>query len=176
MVKSGGGGGQIKAGSRQLRIFWIIEQLQFRNHVSQSNFGEILSVQNTIFRCYMSKKQYSDDKNDAEIPFEKRSLKSAPNTIWQRIPVTSHQIFIQMQLCSNFQDHPIGNTIHFLKSIFSDVNLMLLDKNIATFANSTRWHSFIIIAFSSAGVPYSHTHLWVTQHPSVSFSAHISPQ
>ena len=86
----------------------------------------------------MSKKQYSDDKNDAEIPFEKRSLKSAPNTIWQRIPVTSHQIFIQMQLGSNFQDHPIGNTVQFLKSFFSDVNLTLLDKNIAIFANSTQ--------------------------------------
>ena len=31
--------GEIKAGSTQLRIFWIIEQLQFRNHISQSNFG-----------------------------------------------------------------------------------------------------------------------------------------
>ena len=41
--------GEIKAGSTQLRVFWIIAQLQFRNHVSQSNFGEILSVQNTIF-------------------------------------------------------------------------------------------------------------------------------
>ena len=80
----------------------------------------------------------ADDKNDAEIPFEKRSLKSAPNTIWQRIPVTSHQIFIQMQLCSNFQDHPIGNTVQFLKTIFSDVNLMLLDKNIAIFATFTQ--------------------------------------
>ena len=55
------------------------------------------------------------------------------------------------------------------KVIFSDVNLMLLDKNIAIFANSTRWHYFIIIAFSSAGVPYSHTDIWVTQHPLVSF-------